>query len=1162
MVEAKSLWGRWALIGFVVGAAVLAFLSKRTPEKPWGVALGQDLRGGTTLRFALDIGQAQREGRVDPAASHESIVEQTIGVIDARINRFGLSEVSIVPIRGEDKFEISLPAEIDPESIKRVVSALGQLQFRIEVLPSYPEFTAKHAGTTRTRNQVWVGAKGTDAEGAAVEYPATPQGFDDYKAREVELWKQAHAAAKAYEPQDPRWRVVPHESRDKDGVRVEYTPTKPSDFAVLEEPADKNHRFGGEILSSVGKTSDESGNPAVSFKVALDYQKGFGDWTGENVGLPMAIVLNEEVHTAPTIQQELTTDVQVTLGGGGGLEARRNLEKEQAALIAILQSGSLRVKPAIEATSFVGATLAGEAQSRGVWSTGFAFLVVLLYMVLYYFRSGLIADVALLLNLVLLVGAMAFLDAVLTLPGIAGVVLTLGMAVDANILVYERIREEQQRGRSIQKAVSEGFDRAFTTIVDSHVTTFLTAIFLYIFGAGSIKGFAVTLGIGLIASMFTSVYVTRTIFEAWIRRGKVKHIAMLGTGKAPSIHWMRMRRYFIPASIVLTVAALLVFTLLPRSTIYDIDFTGGMKLQVRLSRPTTVEEVKRALDSGPRKVRVPKDPSRGETGLLEATTGPYPAAEVVQVGGEGTAVEVRNALRPAGEDPAALREREQVDALKAYAEQALQGRLVPTWVREAPAVYAKKGDADPHAKYDGRLHTKIALYDPRGALTAERLRDALVQRLPYAYYGAEGRTRELRDADTISRDIEVVEVPDAADAAGGTGKTHVKTFEIWWKADEKGANPVPVETEPARLESDLREFLSSAKFKDFLSRSGAVLGSAEAVGLADPFPGTDLIGEGAAKKLRNDALLALLASLGAIVIYVAFRFRSYAMGFSAVIILLHDVFVALLAVCIVDWMGILDARINLGLVAAFLTIVGYSVNEVVVTFDRIRELRGSAPKITARMIEDGINQTFSRTMRTTMTVILTVIVLFVMNLNQRSMLEGLSFTLLVGITSGRYSAVGVAGPLLLFLPWFWAKARPYAPKTSVLTWPTRKNGMWILLALIAVGATLGFVAGHRAFLAVFYGLVVVPLAATLGLWLAWLVLFSVVCFVWSSVLLIPWSFHEDPEAAADAAHRELNLAQASAEPKGGALPAGERPAGSPAASRETPRSAETKKKGG
>src|SRR5205823_4958804 len=140
----------------------------------------------------------------------------------------------------------------------------------------------------------------------------------------------------------------------------------------------------------------------------------------------------------------------------------------------------------------------------GILSTAIAFVLVLLYMGIYYFGAGLIADVALLLNLVLLVGAMAALRATLTLPGIAGIVLTLGMAVDANILVYERIREEQARGRTVGQAVAEGFDRAFTTIVDSNVTTLITALFLGIFGTGSIKGFAITLGLGLIISMFTA----------------------------------------------------------------------------------------------------------------------------------------------------------------------------------------------------------------------------------------------------------------------------------------------------------------------------------------------------------------------------------------------------------------------------------------------------------------------------------------------------------------------------------------------------------------------------------------------------------------------------------------------------------------------------------
>ena len=321
---------------------------------------------------------------------------------------------------------------------------------------------------------------------------------------------------------------------------------------------------------------------------------------------------------------------------------------------------------------------------------------------------------------------------------------------------------------------------------------------------------------------------------------------------------------------------------------------------------------------------------------------------------------------------------------------------------------------------------------------------------------------------------------------------------------------------------------------------------------------SDLIGAGVAHRLRNDAMLALLLSFVAIIVYVAFRFRSYAMGFSAVLCLVHDVLIALGFVCLVDLLGIVDAKISLGLVAAFLTIVGYSVNDTVVTFDRIRELRGKAPKITTRMIEDAVNQTFSRTIRTTSTVLLTIVVLFALNLGQRSMLEGLSFTLLVGVTSGGYSTIGVASPLLLFLPWFWAKARPYRPRAWILGWVARKNGLAALGAL-ALAATVAayFASGGKLFLAIFYGLIAAPLAVTAGAWIAWFVLFSVGCFVVSSVVVIPWSFHEDPEGAADEAHRELGVAAAAATPAGAAPAA----AGEPAGEAEPPRATGAKPKG-
>jgi SecD/SecF fusion protein len=1137
----KNLAGRWFLTLLITGLAVLAWVTKISDAKPWGLTLGQDLRGGTTLRFALDIAQARREGRVPEGETDAELVEQTIKVIETRVNRFGLAEVALTPV-GDDKFEISLPADVDPESVKAVVSALGELQFRIEVLPSYPEFSNER-GDKRTRLRVWEGADGVDADGKPVHYEADQDGFDAFKKAEVDRWREAREKAKEYKLFDKRYRLV---QRERPGAAPGSVPTNVADFAVLEEPSKPEQNFGGKSITDIKPGPDERNRPGVHYNIKVDYQKDFGDWTEENIGLPMAIVLNEEVHSAPRINSRLDTSVVISLGGGGfGARETERLENEAKQLVAILQSGSLKIKPDLEGTSTVGATLAGEAVKRGVLSTAVAFGLVLLYMIVYYFTAGFIANVALLLNLVLTVGAMAYADATLTLPGIAGIVLTLGMAVDANILVYERIREEQNRGRDVHKAVSEGFARAFTTIVDSNVTTLFTAVFLFQFGAGSIKGFAVTLALGLIASMFTAVFVTRTIFETWLKSGRVKRIGMLGTGRPPSIRWMHLRRYFIPSSILLMLAGIALFAVSPRSTVYDIDFTGGMKLQARFDRPTSIEEVKNALESGPRTVRIERDVARGEgVGSMDVQAGPYPGAEVVTVGTAGTHVEVRVPLAKAGTPQAALREREQIDAFKGYAEQALAGRLVPAWVRKKPAPYVSTGENDPHKAYAGRLFLQIALEDPANALTAQRLEDAFLKRMPWFEYAVEGRRREARQADLIDRQVDVADAAPTEGAAAAAGG-HVKVYDVWWRADRKGTTDQPLEDDPARLEADLREFLSGAPFRRSVSEAGAGDAAATQVVLADPFPMKDLIGAGVAQRLRNNAMLALLLSFVAIIVYVAFRFRSYAMGFSAVLCLIHDVLIALGFVCLVDNLGIVDAKISLGLVAAFLTIVGYSVNDTVVTFDRIRELRGKAPRITTRMIEDAVNQTFSRTLRTTATVLLTVVVLFALNLGQRSMLEGLSFTLLVGVTSGGYSTIGVASPLLLFLPWFWAKARKYRPRLAVITWPANRTGTYVLAGASVAALVLAWVVSHDWILAVFYGLLVAPLMLTVGAWVLWLLVFAAACFVVSSVLLIPWSFHEDPEAAAHEAHKEIGADLA-------AQAAASQPPGAP---REPPRSA-------
>jgi SecD/SecF fusion protein len=1075
--EQKNLLGRTIVILLVVGAALAAFAAKG-----WKLNLGQDLRGGTTLRFSLDLAMARREYPELANQSDAAIVEQTLAVVATRVDKYGLAELNVVPV-GDDKFELSVPAEVDATSIETLVTQLGNLQFRILVDPeNVRQDQAK---------SLWDG---------------TVEEFKAYREKEVAEWKKARDQALAYGPKtNPKYRVI-----KRAGAQTE----SPEDFVVVVEPPSVNERFGGELLSNIHPSTDETGMPAVAYDVKTEYQGVFGEWTERHTKQPMAIILSNEYLQAPVIQQKLTSSVQITLGASGVEDGRQR----QKMLVTVLQTGSLKVKPTLESRATVGPTLAGRAVRTGLLSTAIAFALVLLYMAIYYFRAGLIADVALLLNLVLTVGAMAFLGATLTLPGLAGVVLSLGMAVDANILVYERIREEQARGRSVSRAVGEGFERAFTTIVDSNVTTLFTALFLYAFGTGSIQGFAVTLTLGILASMFTAVYVTRTMIEAWIRRGNVQKIKMLGEGRPPTVRWMNLRRVFLPVSAALMLLSVGAFLASDEETVYAIDFTGGMKLQARFAQPTSVDDVKKALDSGERTVRVPRDLARGDGApTIEARVGPYPDAEVVAVQAKsGSQVEIRMPLSRAQKGSTPLRESEQLGALRAYVEEAMRDRLVASWIQGEPVPYVSKGEADELAAFDGRLHVVLSIEDPAGVLTPELFEDLLTNVMPYYTVEASGGKRTEGSPSLVKRQVKVKPLPAESTA-------NIKAFDVHIKSENLAGEVV--EQNPEKLRQDLREFLSSSRFKQALrdrvpkEQKNAVT----EVTPADRFPVDDLIGAGFAHKMRNDAVVALLLSFIAIIAYVAFRFRSYSMGFAAVYCLVHDVLVALLGVVIACHIGFVDAKINLALVAAFLTIVGFSVNDTVVTYDRIRELRGKAPGVTSKMIEDAVNQTFSRTLRTTLTVLMTVVVLFGMNLGERSMLEGLSYTLMIGVIVGCYSTIGVAAPLLLFLPWFWARIRKYRPRTQVLTWPFKAPASYMLLAACVVGAVIAWIATagnpNRGLLTAFWGIVGVPFGATVGLWMAWVLVFGIGAFLGWTVMMVPWSFLPDPEAGVEEARR-------------------------------------------
>ena len=284
-------------------------------------------------------------------------------------------------------------------------------------------------------------------------------------------------------------------------------------FYVVE----KRVMVSGELLETAQASFDQNNRPSVSFTLNATGAKRFGRVTGANIGRPFAIILDGKVVSAPTIQSQIFGSGQIT---GTFTVAETN------ELALILRAGALPAPLIVMEERSIGPGLGADSVAAGQIAAVVGLALVIVYMILSYGLFGLLADVALAVNVVLILGALSAIQATLTLPGIAGIVLTMGMAVDANVLVFERIREELRRGRSVMAAIEGGYSRAISTIIDSNLTTLFAALFLYIFGSGPIKGFAVTLSIGIATSLFTAVMVTRMLIIIWLERKRPRELVL------------------------------------------------------------------------------------------------------------------------------------------------------------------------------------------------------------------------------------------------------------------------------------------------------------------------------------------------------------------------------------------------------------------------------------------------------------------------------------------------------------------------------------------------------------------------------------------------------------------------------------------------------------
>jgi len=268
----------------------------------------------------------------------------------------------------------------------------------------------------------------------------------------------------------------------------------------------------GDDLTDAKPSFDQGNRPAVAFTFNTSGAKRFGNHTAKNIGRPFAIKLDDTVISAPNIQSAIL--------GGSGIITNIGTTVEAKELATLLKSGALPVALTVETQKTVGPDMGADGVAKGQLAAGIGFIGVVIYMVLSYGRFGLAANVALITNLILITGMLSAFQATLTLPGIAGIVLTIGMAVDANVLVFERIREEYRSGKKPFQAVEQGYAQAFSTIIDANITTFIAAAVLYMLGSGPVQGFAVTLAIGILTSMFTAILLTRLILTVWLTRAR------------------------------------------------------------------------------------------------------------------------------------------------------------------------------------------------------------------------------------------------------------------------------------------------------------------------------------------------------------------------------------------------------------------------------------------------------------------------------------------------------------------------------------------------------------------------------------------------------------------------------------------------------------------
>ncbi len=580
----------------------------------------------------------------------DAAIDNSFNVLRTRIDRFGVAQPNIQQLQTRGRILVELPGVDNPERVRKLLQGTAQLEFweTYENQEVYPymlqanerirDLTAgiSAAADTLAADSLTAGALTAEtttapadtvaaatetvslldeirSDTSAVADGTTPADLENFR-REYPLFAILNPSTDQTGNLFPGPVVGTAHAKDTSEVnaflaREQVRNIFPRNmmFRWTANPVDEEGSYfrlialrstsrdgkaplTGDVITDARQDYDQmGGRPEVAFSLDSEGAKVWARMTKENIGKSIAIVLDDYVRSFPTVQNEIT-------GGRSSITGLESVE-EATDLANILKSGKMPAPARIMQEDVVGPSLGREAINSGFASFGIAFLLVLLYMLFFYSRkAGLAANVALIFNVFFLIGVLASLGAVLTLPGIAGIVLTLGMAVDANVLIYERVQEEIWAGKGLKLAITDGYKNAYSAIIDGQVTTLLTGIVLYIFGSGPIKGFATTLIIGILTSLFTAIFITRILFEWQLKR----NINITFTSKTTA-NWLRntkikfidsRRIAFYISGALLTIS---IISFVVRGFELGIDFQGGRTYTVRFDQEAKVADVRAAL---------------------------------------------------------------------------------------------------------------------------------------------------------------------------------------------------------------------------------------------------------------------------------------------------------------------------------------------------------------------------------------------------------------------------------------------------------------------------------------------------------------------------------------------------------------------------------------